>query len=77
MELVPTQASPLDSIQATTNPIEAFPTMGQPILDITLKRMLISLRSSLKADLKECVQQFRHELHDLGDRLANVETSMG
>lgn len=77
MELGPTHASTLVSLQSTTDPIDAFPAMGQPISDISLKEMLISLRSSLQADLKECVQQFRHELHDLEDRVANAESSMG
>lgn len=53
------------------------PTKGQPIMDTTLKEMLISLRGTLHRDMATVVSQVREEFAKLGDRVHNVESKMG
>lgn len=49
------------------DPIAQFPTPGQPISDVTLKEMLMSLRSSIQSDMISCIQKCRAEVQDLGE----------
>lgn len=51
MELGHAQAPAIGLPQSTTDPIDAFHTLGKPILDTVLKGMLLSLRLSSQAGL--------------------------
>lgn len=50
----------LDDTSELTAFINSFPTTNQPILDTTMKEMLVSLRSSLHTDITTCVQSFKN-----------------
>lgn len=56
--------------------IDLFPTTNQPVLDTTLKDMLVSLRSSLHADMLSCVHKFVVELRKTLSRVDCIETKM-
>lgn len=62
---------------AQPDPIITYPTVGQPILNITLKEMLISLRSSLQSDMLSFLHRFDHNIAVLEDRVSNIETNLG
>lgn len=47
---------------------------NQPVLDTTLKDMLISLRSTIYADM---MRKFNTELTAVGDRVDHIEGKMG
>lgn len=57
--------------------IDLFPTTNQPVLDTTLKDMLVSLRSSLHADMLSCVHRFGVELKETVSRVDHIEHKMG
>ncbi|XP_077341365.1 vomeronasal type-2 receptor 26-like [Lithobates pipiens] len=57
--------------------IAAFPTANQLILDTQLKEILMTLHNSLHNDLCTLTKQFSREFHALGDRVNNIEQSMG
>ena len=57
--------------------IISFPTQNQPVLDTTLKDMLISLRSTIHGDMMSCMGKFSTELSEVGDRVNHIETKMG
>lgn len=64
------------TLQASQNdPVASFPTMGQPVMDTTLKEM--SLRSSLQADILSFMNNFCHSITVIEDRLSHVETNIG
>lgn len=42
--------------------IVAFPTLNQPVLDTTLKDMLISLRRTIHTDMMAFMRKFSSEL---------------
>lgn len=44
--------------------------------DIMLKGMLHSLRSFLQSDIMSCMQQFKQEIHSMGDRINTIESSI-
>lgn len=44
-------AGSLDDTSELQDSISEFPTANQPVLDTTLKDMLVSLRSTLHADI--------------------------
>lgn len=54
--------------------LDAFPTSGQPVLNTTLKHMLLSLRGALQHDMANFMLS---TLEALGDRVVYVETKMG
>lgn len=56
--------------------ITAFPTMGQPVIDTTLKDMLVSLRSSLQTDMLSIMQNIGHSLTLNEDRIIHIETNV-
>lgn len=58
---------------AQSDSIAMLPTTNQPVMDTTLKEMLISLRKTLQSDM----QQFRQNVTSLGDRMSHVETQRG
>lgn len=55
--------------------IDPFPTNNQPVLDTTLKDMLVSFRSSLHADMLSCVHKFGVKLRETS-RVDHKETKM-
>lgn len=66
------------TLQALQNdPIASFPTMGQPVMDPTLKDMLMSLRSSLQGDMLSFMHNFGYSITIIEDRLSHVETNIG
>lgn len=67
----------MEDTRELPNTINSFPTVNQPISESTLKDMLISLRSSLHADMMECMKGFKTDVHELGDRVDHVEQKMG
>lgn len=54
----------------------AFPTTGQPVLNMTLKEMLLLLQSSLLTNLSSLISKFSTDIHDLGDRVTYIENKM-
>lgn len=67
---LPLQNHRLDSIAA-------FPTVGQPVMDTTLKDMLLSLRSSLQADMLSLMHRFDHSIDVLEDKVTYIEANIG
>lgn len=57
--------------------IIGIPILNQPVLDTTLKDMLISLRSTIHTDMMACIRQFSPDLTAVEDRVDHVETKMG
>lgn len=51
----------MDDMREFRYPITAFPTTNRPILDTTMKDMLVSLRLSLHSDMMSCLRQFKVE----------------
>lgn len=54
----------------------AFPTTCQPVLNTTLKEMLLLLQSSLLTNLSSLISKFSTDIHDLGDRVTYIENKM-
>lgn len=76
-QLIEAQApNPLTMHQALHSSMASFPTSGQPIIDTTLKDMLISLQSSLMTDLSSMFQKITSDLHSLDDRVHNTERGL-
>lgn len=67
----------LDDTRKLIDLISSFSTTNQPILDTTMKNMLISVRSSLHTDMMTCMQKFKTELGAMGERMVHVEQKMG
>lgn len=57
--------------------ILAFPTNDQPVLDTTLKDMLVSLRSTIHTDILSLMQQFKSDIGEVSDRVHHIENKMG
>lgn len=56
--------------------LNAIPTAGQPILDSTIKDMIISLRGALQYDMMNFMQKSKMEMDALGERVDYVENKM-
>lgn len=69
--------NPLYADNATQSTIADFPTTGQPVLDNTMKEMLLSLQSSLFANFSSLMHKFSSDLHEMGDREIYVESKRG
>lgn len=63
----------IDSLQSS---IAAFPTSGQPVLDSTMKDMLLSLQSSLMTNLSSLINKFTTDMRHTGDRVQYMEHRM-
>lgn len=72
----PPQSHGLGPITHQPDLFAAFPTEGRIVSDVMLKEMLHSFRSSLQADIMGWMQQYRQEVHNLGDRVNTVESSL-
>lgn len=66
-----------DDTRELQDSITDFPTANTPIMDTTLKDMLISLRSTLHADIQSLTRQFKSEISSVNKRISHVETKMG
>lgn len=62
---------------AQPDPISSYPNAGQPVIDTTLKEMLIFIRSSLQADMLSFLRKFDHNLSVPENRVSNVEGNLG
>lgn len=58
------------------DPIADLPTAGRPISDTMLKEMLLSLQSSLQADMVRGINKFKREGQANGHRVDHVESKM-
>lgn len=59
--------------QALHSSMSSFPISGQPVMDTTLKEMLISLQTSLMTDLSSLFHKITTDIHTLDDRMTNAE----
>lgn len=59
------------------DPIAAFPTVRQPVMDTMLKDILMSLRSSLQADMLSLMHWFGHSINVLEDRVSHIKANIG
>lgn len=69
--------SSLDDTRELQDSIIDFPTQNQPVMDTTLKDMLVSLRSTLHADMLAFTQQFKTEVAAVDSRVTHIESKMG
>lgn len=53
--------------------IAALPTSGQPVLDTTMKDMLLSLQSSLMVNFSTLIHKFTSEIQGMGERVQYIE----
>lgn len=68
--------NPFQSNQALHNSMASFPTSGQPVIDTTLKEMLMSLQTSLMTDLSSLFSKISTEMHSMDNRISNMERGM-
>lgn len=74
---IETQAfNPLLSNQALHSSMASFPTSGQPVIDSTLKDLLLSLQTSLMTDLSSLFTKITSYIHSLDDRVTCIERGM-
>lgn len=66
-----------DDTRELPESINTFPTTNQPVLDTVLKDMLVSLRSTIQADMMNCMHRFSGELSAVEARIEHVENKMG
>lgn len=75
-EVIPfNQISPLSHANASS--IAAYATLNQPVLDTTLKDMLLTLKNSIHTDIAKMMHNFTSEVSYLGDRETTIEAKMG
>lgn len=74
-ELTPTCNS-LDVTMELPDSIASFPTSNQPIMDATMKDMLLSLRDTIHADILHITRQFKEEMHAVRSRVEHIENKM-
>lgn len=67
----------IEDTRELVDPINAFPTTNKPVSDTTLKNMLVSLCSSMHADMMQCINNFKAEVGELGGWVDNIEKKMG
>lgn len=66
----------LDDTRECVVPIKNVPTSGQPILDTTLKDMLVFLRGTLHSDMISFIALIKSIFSDIGERVNYVENKM-
>lgn len=59
------------------SPIAAFPTSNQPVLDTTVKEMLISLQISLHVTISSMFMKLSSEMHSLGNKVSQIDNQVG
>lgn len=57
--------------------IASFPTTGQPVLDSTLKDMLMFLRSFIQADMLSFILNFGNKMSVVEERTSYIESNLG
>lgn len=63
--------------QPLNSSIAEYPTLNQPIMDTTLKDMLLTLQNSIHSEITKLVLNFSSEMSFLGERVTTIETNMG
>lgn len=76
-QVVSHDADPPGPSMTEVSPIASFPTTNQPVMDIQLKEMLLTLHNSCHADIHTLMKQFTREIYSLGDRVPTIKESMG
>lgn len=71
------RCSGLDDILEFQDNIAAFPTNNQPVMDSTLKDMLVSLRSAIHTDMLQLMKQCKSEVNEVRNRVTHIESKMG
>lgn len=54
-----------------------FPTTNQPVLDTTLRDILMTAQSSICSEIINMMQHFSSDMSHMGERVSNRETKMG
>lgn len=72
----PQAFTPMQSGQALHSSMASFPTSGQPVIDTTLKDMLMSLQTSLMTDLSSMFRKISTDMQHMGNRVSNIERGM-
>lgn len=67
----------LNDTRELQDSILEFPTKNQPVIDTTLKDMLVSLRSTLHADILTLTSHFKTEMKAVNNRVTHIEHKMG
>lgn len=57
--------------------IAILPTTNQPVLDTTLRDMLLTVQSSIHSEIANMIQHFNSEIFYMGNRVTNIESKMG
>ena len=66
-----------DDTRELPDSIATFPTSNQPVMDTVLRDMLVTLRSSIQADMINCMHKVSGELREVEGRVEHIETKMG
>lgn len=65
-----------DDTRELPESITSFRTMNQPVMDTVLKDMLVSLRSTLQADMINCMHRFSGEIKAVESKVEHIEGKM-
>lgn len=76
MEVSGPHSDPTHQSSTDRDPIKEFPTADRPVSDTLLKDMLLSLRSSLQADMVRGITECQREVQAIGHRVHQVENKM-
>lgn len=76
MEVSGPHSNPSHQSSTEGDPIREFPTADRPVSDTLLKEMLLSLRSSLQADMVRGITECQREVQAIGHRVHQVENKM-
>ena len=75
--VIPATSSSQDQVGLkVASSIACYPTSGQPVLDTTMKDMLLSLQSSLMVNISAMLNNFSIEMKGLGERVLHVENKI-
>lgn len=69
--------SSLNDTRELQYPILEFPTKKQPLMDTILKDMLVSLRSTIHADIMSLTSHFKPEFKEVNGRVTYIENTIG
>lgn len=67
----------LESIRELQDSILEFPTKDQPVMDTTLKDMLVSLCTTIHADIMSLAQPFKYEVAEVSQSVSHIENKDG
>ncbi|XP_040190604.1 uncharacterized protein LOC120922368 [Rana temporaria] len=75
--VIPATSSSQDQVGLkVASSIACYPTSGKPVLDTTMKDMLLSLQSSLMVNISAMLNNFSIEMKGLGERVLHVENKI-